>query len=654
MSSDVSLSPRRHWRWDLSAARAGHKHRSTTRQRSWLLSCCTRLLADAVILNTALALAFLLHYLWELVAESDPPEGVRPQELAHHYFQMYLGLFWILTLIGLVTFWLGGLYTYVRSHRIRYKAMLAAQAVAFAFGLTILAVYLTGKMPGLPGAVLLTAGAIAVVLVVTARVWSALWRHLLSDENARGDATPSGRLETVRDASWWSEIPASGRLEPATEARQRSDAGTSGSTRDTTPRSDTAVPMHVGAARDASGWPDAPAPAQVEPADASQAARIARVELTVDETQAARTARVGRVKAEGCDKTVLVIGGAGYIGSALLPRILRQGYRVRVLDLFLYGFGPIAEVLHNPAVEIIRADFRQIDALVRAMQGVDHVVHLGGIVGDPACAIDEELTIDVNVAATRLVSEVAKGQGIKHFIFASTCSMYGASDNVLSEKSPLNPLSLYARSKMASEWVLLGMADDTFTPTILRFGTIYGRSGRTRFDLVVNVLAAKAAFERRITVFGGDQWRPFLHVDDAALAIVELLNLPPGRGADVFNVGSNQENYTIGQVGALVKRIVPEAELIVAPDDRDQRNYRVSFSKIQIMVEFEPHWTVELGVRQIVDAIRAGEITDYREMRYSNEKYLTEMNGNGLAPPQMQWAHDLIRRAPAVPVGAVH
>jgi nucleoside-diphosphate-sugar epimerase len=331
---------------------------------------------------------------------------------------------------------------------------------------------------------------------------------------------------------------------------------------------------------------------------------------------------------------------------------LQQGYRVRVLDLFLYGFGPIAKALDNPAVEIVRADFRQIDALVRAMHGVDHVVHLGGIVGDPACTIDEELTIDVNVSATRLVGEVAKGNGIKHFLFASTCSVYGASDDVLTERSTLNPLSLYARSKLASERVLLGMADDTFTPTILRFGTIYGLSGRTRFDLVVNLLAAKAAFEGRITVFGGDQWRPFLHVEDAALAVVRLLDLPPGRGADVFNVGSNKENYTIAQVGGIVKTVVPEAELTLAAGDRDRRNYRVSFSKVQIMVEFEPCWTVEIGVRQVVNAIRVGEITDYHEMRYSNEKYLTEMNGNGLAPPRIQWAHDLIRQ-PAAPIGGV-
>jgi nucleoside-diphosphate-sugar epimerase len=355
--------------------------------------------------------------------------------------------------------------------------------------------------------------------------------------------------------------------------------------------------------------------------------------------------RAARVEVTNRERGVLVIGGAGYIGSALLPKLLAADCRVRVLDLFLYGTAPVAAVLNHPKLETIRADFRRVDALVAAMQGIDHLVHLGGIVGDPACAIDEDLTIDVNLAATRLVGEVAKGNGIKHFVFASTCSVYGASNEILTENSTLKPLSLYSRSKTASEKLLLGMADDRFTPVIVRFGTIYGLSGRTRFDLVVNLLAAKAVFDGCITVFGGDQWRPFLHVDDAALAVVQLLSLPPGRGAEIFNVGSNAENYTIAQVGEIVKRIVPDAELTIQSADRDRRDYRVNFSKIRLMAGFKPQWTVEDGVRQVVNAIRAGKIADYRESQYSNESYLNEMNGNGMDRPQIEWAYELIRES---------
>jgi nucleoside-diphosphate-sugar epimerase len=340
---------------------------------------------------------------------------------------------------------------------------------------------------------------------------------------------------------------------------------------------------------------------------------------------------------------VLVIGGGGYIGSALVPKLLAAGHRVRVLDLMMYGTQPLQEVLDHPMLEIVRADFREIDSLVKAMRGVEQVVHLGGIVGDPACALDEELTIDVNLAATRLIAEVAKGNGIRHFVFASSCSVYVANDEVLDEKSYLNPLSLYARTKAASEKVLLETADATFTPLIVRFATIYGLSGRTRFDLVVNLLAAKAVIDHQITIFGGDQWRPFLHVDDAALAVQKLLQLPAGRGAEIFNVGSNVENYTITDVGEIIKKYVPDAELVIREDGGDKRNYRVDFSKIRMMTGFVPNWAVEDGVRQVVEAIGNGRVLDYREAQYSNERFLIEMKGGGLAPPKVQWAHDLVR-----------
>jgi len=348
----------------------------------------------------------------------------------------------------------------------------------------------------------------------------------------------------------------------------------------------------------------------------------------------------------GPRRTVLVIGGAGYIGSALLPRLLADGFRVRVLDLLLYGTEPIAKVLGDPALEIIRADFRRVDPLVKAMRGVESVIHLGGIVGDPACAVDEELTIDVNLAATRLIAEVAKGSGVKRLIFASTCSVYGAGEQVLDENSELNPLSLYARSKIASEKILVEMADESFAPIIARFGTIYGISGRTRFDLVVNLLTAKAVFDREITVFGGDQWRPFLHVDDAARAVHTLLRLPTRHGAEIFNVGANQENYTIRQLGEIIKRLVPEAELRCSGDDQDKRNYRVSFGKIARVAGFKTRWTVEDGVRQVVAAIAAGSIDDYQDVQYSNVKSMAEFKNNGLAPPRVRWAHDLISAGP--------
>ena len=343
------------------------------------------------------------------------------------------------------------------------------------------------------------------------------------------------------------------------------------------------------------------------------------------------------------EKKVLVIGGAGYIGSALLPKLLAQGHEVRVLDLCLYGTEPIKDVIGNPNLEIMRADFRQVDVVVQAMAGVDTVYHLGGLVGDPACAWNEDLTIDINLAATRLVAQIAKGNGIRRFIFASTCSVYGASEEVLDEQSELNPLSLYAKSKVASEEVLHELADETFAPIVVRFATIFGLSGRTRFDLVVNLLTAKAKLDRKITIFGGDQWRPFLHVDDAGAALLRMKDIPLGRNVEIFNVGSSRENYTIDQIGDLINKHVPEAEIVKSGSDGDNRNYQVDFSKIRMMLGFETQWTVEGGINQVIAAIDAGLITDYKLPKYSNLAYLSETKGNQLARPDGTWAHQVIR-----------
>ncbi len=342
---------------------------------------------------------------------------------------------------------------------------------------------------------------------------------------------------------------------------------------------------------------------------------------------------------------VLVIGGAGYIGSALIPKLLEKGYEVRVLDLLIFGVEPIMNFWHHPNLEIIQADFRQVDKVVEAMQGVDSVIHLGGIVGDPACALDENMTMEVNLMATRMICEVAKGTGAQRFIFASTCSVYGAGDELLDELSALKPVSLYARSKIASEQVILEKMGDGFDPIILRFGTIFGLSGRTRFDLVINLLTAKALLDGQITVYGGEQWRPFVHVDDAARAIFKSLEAPISLvKGQVLNVGSDENNYTIQQVGEIIQGMVPSAQLISMGNDADRRNYRVNFKKIRRILDFKPQWSVEAGVRQVIEAIRSGRIKNYRDPKFSNVQFLTEENML-LNPVYVnEWAYDLIQK----------
>ena len=342
----------------------------------------------------------------------------------------------------------------------------------------------------------------------------------------------------------------------------------------------------------------------------------------------------------GDERRVLVIGGGGYIGSALLPKLLERGYHVRLLDLLIFGDDPIRPILDHPRLEVRRGDFRHVEQVADALQGVDSVVHLGAIVGDPACNLDEELTIEVNLTATRMIAELAKASGVERFVFASTCSVYGATEEMLDERSIVRPISLYGHTKLASEQVLLSMTNDRFRPTVLRFATIYGLSGRTRFDLVVNLLTAKAKLEGKITVFGGDQWRPFVHVDDAAQAVATVLEAHPSLvGRQIFNVGSNDQNYTIQEIGEMVHECVISAELITNSGDGDKRDYRVNFNKIRNQLDFSPRWTVRQGIQQVLDAIASGDVSDYSESRYSNVKFLSEKK----SVTRDKWAHELVR-----------
>ncbi len=324
--------------------------------------------------------------------------------------------------------------------------------------------------------------------------------------------------------------------------------------------------------------------------------------------------------------------------------LLERGHQVRVLDILLFGEGPLKKVLGHPNLEIIRGDFRNIVTLFQSLQDVNSVVHLGAIVGDPACQLNEELTIDVNLVSSHVIAELAKHCGVQRFIFASTCSVYGASDALLDERSSVQPISLYGHTKLASERVVLEVAGEGFAPTILRFATIYGFSGRTRFDLVVNLLTAKARLEGEITVHGGQQWRPFVHVEDAARSILLTLEAPLVKvDCQTFNVGSDEQNYTILQVAEIIRDRVLNAHLSVSESNTDNRNYRVAFDKIARDLGFRPTWTLEDGIQQVLEAIASGEVTNYQDAQYSNAKFLTE-EGTGMLAHE-QWARDLISDA---------
>lgn len=328
--------------------------------------------------------------------------------------------------------------------------------------------------------------------------------------------------------------------------------------------------------------------------------------------------------------SICVVGGAGFLGSVLAELLLDEGYEVTILDAFLYGDEGIRHLLDRPALSLVSGDLRDITATVRAFRYADAVVHLGALVGDPACDIDERLTLEINRDASAKAAAIASGLGIERFIFASTCSVYGASDDLLDEESPLDPISVYARSKMETEELLLAQSGHGFWPTVLRFGTLYGRSQRERFDLVVNLLTAQAVVTGEITVFGGSQWRPFVHVRDVADAILGCLRAPCRTvGGRVFNVGGDEQNHTLAEIVDIISAAVPSVQVHVAPGIAQEADYRVSFARIRSAIGFVPRRTIADGVAEIAASIARGAVSDYTDPRYSNYKAL--VSGEAMA-----------------------
>ncbi len=342
------------------------------------------------------------------------------------------------------------------------------------------------------------------------------------------------------------------------------------------------------------------------------------------------------IKQFDANSKILVIGGGGYIGSSAVKQLLDLNYKVRILDIFLFGEDPISAFKNHPNLEIMRGDFRKVDDLVQAVDNCFALVHLGGIVGDPACSVDEKLTKDINLTATKIIGQIAKAAGVRKFIFASSCSVYGAQDSILDENSPTNPLSLYARTKIASERVLDQLKNDHFAPIFLRFGTVYGFSGRTRFDLVANLLTANAFTKKTMTVYGKDQTRPFVHVNDAAYSIVCALKSKLSNTEKlVFNIGSNTQNCTLFELAEMIQKQITDSKIITEEGNADARNYNVSFDRAEKILGFKTSWTLEDGIKQVIKKFESGEIEDYSQSQYSNVKHLYEKGVETLSSEEL-------------------
>ncbi len=335
---------------------------------------------------------------------------------------------------------------------------------------------------------------------------------------------------------------------------------------------------------------------------------------------------------------VLVIGGAGFVGSALVPRLLERGHRVTLIDRLLYGAESLADFVGHADLEVVDADFADEIRLAPLLDRCGSVVHLAAIVGDPACDLDATRAIAVNVRATRALVRAARNHGVRRFLYASTCAVYGAGPGLVDERSPTRPSSLYARTKLLGERAVLSAGGNRLAPTVLRLASLYGLAGRKRFDLVVNYLVALGRAEGRLTVHGdGRQWRPFAHVEDGARAVVAILEAPEdGIAGEVFNVGFVDGNHTILEIAQRIAARIPGVRVALEPGRVDPPSYRVEFERLRERIGIVPDWNLDRGIDQVLRALESGEVHDFTETRHSNVRSLDRRGASRMvgSPPR--------------------
>jgi nucleoside-diphosphate-sugar epimerase len=317
--------------------------------------------------------------------------------------------------------------------------------------------------------------------------------------------------------------------------------------------------------------------------------------------------------------TVYVTGGAGYVGAALVPALLAAGYRVKVLDLYLYGDDVLAAVKGNPRLEEIKGDMRDVALLKRTIPGCDAVIHLACISNDPSFELDPDLGKSINYDAFIDLVKVSKDSGVKRFIYASSSSVYGikAEENV-HEDLPLEPLTDYSKYKAMCEEVLMRERTPGFTTLIVRPSTVCGYSRRLRLDVIVNILTNHAVNTRKIKVFGGDQMRPNIHIDDMVRLYLDALKWDDGAiDGKIYNVGYH--NFKVRDIAQMIRNVVgDDIEVLTTPTD-DNRSYHVSSERIRREQGFEARRSLEDAVRDLQSAFNAQLIPDsMTDDRYYN------------------------------------
>ncbi|MGW8251056.1 MAG: NAD-dependent epimerase/dehydratase family protein [Anaerolineales bacterium] len=333
-------------------------------------------------------------------------------------------------------------------------------------------------------------------------------------------------------------------------------------------------------------------------------------------------------------KHVLITGGAGYIGSYLAGELLRQGFRVSVIDNLLFGGEGLLAYLPNPNFSFTKADICEPRALISALRKdwpePQAVIHLAAIAGFPACqAVGQQVACRYNVEGTQRAYEQAEQMAAERFIYASTYSTYGlsADGQPVSEASPLNPQSLYAETKAIAEGFLLDQADDGCVPLVFRAATLYGLSPRTRFDMIVNQFVLEAHSRRELLIYQRGYSRSFIHIQDAVRGLLLGLDAPIEKiRRQVFNLGSEDGNYTKDQVVEAVLKRLPETTVHYKDMTfgGDMGDIRVSFAKIRAELGFRSELSLEDGVRDVLNALRMGLIREPHNPRYRNAQFIVQ------------------------------
>lgn len=334
------------------------------------------------------------------------------------------------------------------------------------------------------------------------------------------------------------------------------------------------------------------------------------------------------------DRHILITGGAGYIGSILTSELLRQNYRVTILDSLLFGGESILPFMHHPNFHFIKTDVTEPralrDAVKQGWQKPDAVIHLAAIVGFPACqAVGKQVSWKYNFEATKLVFEQSADLGVERFVFASTYSNYGLSEDgkPVTEESPLNPQSLYAETKIAAEEYLFSQKDATCAPLLFRFATLYGISPRTRFDLIVNQFVLEAFTKRQLIIYQRGYSRSFVHIRDVVRGVIMGLEAEQSKiRGQVFNLGTENGNYSKDDIVQLVLKRMPETtvEYKDLTFGGDMRDITVSFEKIKHVLGFDTTLDVDDGIREVLFALKSGLIRNPTDDRYRNAQFIVQ------------------------------